>query len=145
MVSHDREFLNNVVQSTIAFDADGIARTYVGGYSDWLRQRPDISVDAGVSREKKVPLNRQRKSGNSTSRSARSWNCFPQQIEELESGKASLHSRFSDPDLYKKAPENVASIQSELDEIEKRLMQLYERWEVWMPLTSRLNRLLHPG
>ena len=37
MVSHDREFLNNVVTSTIVFEADGL-NEYVGGYDDWLRQ-----------------------------------------------------------------------------------------------------------
>ena len=39
MVSHDRAFLNNVVTSTIVFEAGGV-REYVGGYDDWLRQRP---------------------------------------------------------------------------------------------------------
>ena len=113
------------MQSTIAFDADG-TRTYVGGYAIGFYAR--YPVDAGVSKEKKVPLkNRQRKT--KLNFKAKRVGTVSQQIEELESGKASLHSRFSDPDLYKKAPENVASIQSELDEIEKRLMQLYERWE----------------
>ena len=40
LVSHDRAFLNNVVTSTIVFEA-GEVREYVGGYDDWLRQRPD--------------------------------------------------------------------------------------------------------
>src|SRR5690606_23554114 len=40
VVSHDRTFLDNVVTSTIAFEGDGVVREYVGGYTDWLRQRP---------------------------------------------------------------------------------------------------------
>ncbi len=40
LVSHDRDFLNNVVTSTIAFEGDGRIGEYVGGYDDWLRQRP---------------------------------------------------------------------------------------------------------
>ncbi|HWI41317.1 MAG TPA: ATP-binding cassette domain-containing protein, partial [Verrucomicrobiae bacterium] len=40
LVSHDREFLNNVVTSTIAMEGNGVVREYVGGYDDWLRQRP---------------------------------------------------------------------------------------------------------
>ncbi|HRX49261.1 MAG TPA: ATP-binding cassette domain-containing protein, partial [Spirochaetota bacterium] len=39
-VSHDREFLNNVVTSSIVFDSDGSVREYAGGYDDWLLQRP---------------------------------------------------------------------------------------------------------
>ena len=38
LVSHDREFLNNVVTSTLVLAGDGEAREYVGGYDDWLRQ-----------------------------------------------------------------------------------------------------------
>ena len=40
LVSHDRAFLDNVVTSTIVFESDGQVREYVGGYEDWLRQRP---------------------------------------------------------------------------------------------------------
>ena len=40
LVSHDREFLNNVVTSTLVFERDGAIREYAGGYDDWLRQRP---------------------------------------------------------------------------------------------------------
>ncbi|PLY00548.1 MAG: ABC transporter ATP-binding protein, partial [Desulfuromonas sp.] len=40
LVSHDRSFLNQIVTSTIAFEGDGRVCEYVGGYDDWLRQRP---------------------------------------------------------------------------------------------------------
>jgi ABC transport system ATP-binding/permease protein len=39
LVSHDRAFLDNVVTSTLVFEGDGRVGEYVGGYSDWLRQR----------------------------------------------------------------------------------------------------------
>ena len=39
LVSHDRRFLDNVVTQTLAAEGDGSWREYVGGYSDWLRQR----------------------------------------------------------------------------------------------------------
>jgi ATP-binding cassette subfamily F protein uup len=42
LVSHDRAFLDNVVTQTLAPDGDGVWREYVGGYSDWLRQRPAL-------------------------------------------------------------------------------------------------------
>ncbi len=46
LVSHDRAFLNRVVTSTIAFEGDGQVREYVGGYDDWLHQRPQNSIVA---------------------------------------------------------------------------------------------------
>ena len=40
LVSHDRAFIDNVVTSTLVFEGQGRVREYVGGYEDWLRQRP---------------------------------------------------------------------------------------------------------
>ena len=40
LVSHDRRFIDNVVTSTLVFEGDGRVSEYVGGYEDWLRQRP---------------------------------------------------------------------------------------------------------
>ena len=50
LVSHDREFLNNVVTSTLVFEGDGRVGEYVGGYDDWLRQRPRPPTEACRSR-----------------------------------------------------------------------------------------------
>ncbi len=44
LVSHDRAFLDNVVTSTLVFEGDGQVNEYVGGYSDWLRQRRDVGA-----------------------------------------------------------------------------------------------------
>ncbi|MGH8444115.1 MAG: ATP-binding cassette domain-containing protein, partial [Solimonas sp.] len=40
VVSHDRAFVDNVVMRTLAFEGDGRIGEYIGGYEDWLRQRP---------------------------------------------------------------------------------------------------------
>ena len=45
LVSHDRAFLDNVVTQTLVAEGDGVWREYVGGYSDWLRQRPAEGVE----------------------------------------------------------------------------------------------------
>ncbi|MCR6495513.1 ATP-binding cassette domain-containing protein [Thermomonas sp. S9] len=45
LVSHDRDFLDNVVTSTLVLEGDGRLGDYVGGYSDWLRQRPAPPCD----------------------------------------------------------------------------------------------------
>ena len=57
VVSHDRQFLDNVVTSTLAFEGGGIVREYVGGYADWVRQRgePDAGEPAATSRDDAKP------------------------------------------------------------------------------------------
>src|SRR5215469_5460562 len=54
LVSHDREFLDNVVTSTLVLEGGGHVGEYVGGYSDWLRQRPAPSVAASKAAEPKA-------------------------------------------------------------------------------------------
>src|SRR5450631_2738708 len=44
LVSHDRAFIDNVVTSTLVFEGEGVLNEYVGGYTDWLRQRRAIST-----------------------------------------------------------------------------------------------------
>ncbi len=46
LVSHDREFLNNVVTSTLVLEGEGRVKEYAGGYDDWLRQRPAEPLSA---------------------------------------------------------------------------------------------------
>ena len=43
IVSHDRQFLDNVVTSTLVFESDGTLQEYVGGYSDWVRQGKNLA------------------------------------------------------------------------------------------------------
>ena len=51
LVSHDRAFLDNVVTQTLVSEGNGVWREYVGGYSDWLRQRPDIESEISSKRD----------------------------------------------------------------------------------------------
>ena len=57
VVSHDREFLDNVVTSVIAFEPGGEVREYVGGYSDWARRRQatDSGRDPARGKTRKKP------------------------------------------------------------------------------------------
>jgi len=46
VVSHDRAFLNNLVTSVLVYEEDATIREYVGGYDDWIRQRPSLNGPA---------------------------------------------------------------------------------------------------
>src|SRR5690348_5877213 len=55
LVSHDRAFLDNVVSSTLVLEGDGRIGEYVGGYTDWLRQRPAAPVPVAAPTTKGPP------------------------------------------------------------------------------------------
>ena len=55
LVSHDREFLDNAVTSTLVFEGGGLVREYVGGYQDWVRQRDAAREAAAVAESAPQP------------------------------------------------------------------------------------------
>ena len=129
LVSHDRAFLNRVVTSTIAFEGDGQVREYVGGYDDWLHQRPQSpSVP-----DKEKPLNRgkpkKERQRKLTFKERQELNELPLRIESLETAVAKLHEKIADPEFYRTAGATVAEVNTRLEEIERELAATYSRWE----------------
>ncbi len=131
LVSHDREFLNNVVTSTIAFDADGRARTYVGGYDDWLRQRPDVQ-ESGPSKgnsKERVVAETKPKSRKLSFKEREELEAVPLEIESLEKEQSEIHERLADPALYQERGDEVSALNVRLEAIDAQLVTLYARWE----------------
>ncbi len=143
LVSHDREFLNNVVTSTIAFEADGV-REYVGGYDDWLRQRSNqpgkaaeqspASVaanepDGAVSRASSAVKAGQPEKRRLTYREQQELVALPASIEQLEEEIATLHEVMAQPEFYTRPGDLIAAEQSRLKELDARLAAAYARWE----------------
>jgi len=129
LVSHDRDFLNRTVTSTIVFEESGAVAEYVGGYDDWLRQRPQAlqpEVDKKKpAREKPRPV-RERKL---SFREKRELEALPQQIEALETEQAELHAKLADPKLYREAGDQVALLNGRLGTLETELESCYLRWD----------------
>ena len=132
MVSHDRAFLNNVASSTLVFEGRGRVREYVGGYDDWLRQRPpDAGGPKPASPPKKAkPRTAPARPRKLTFKEQRELEQIPDVIEELEAEKRTLFDTLSDPALYKSAGAEVAGYKARLDELERDLKQAYARWEL---------------
>lgn len=125
-VSHDREFLNHVVTSTIVFEDEGV-REYVGGYDDWLRQRSiptDVAKPVVESRSVVVPV----KARKLSFKEQRELEMLPGVIEELEMEIASLHSEMANPGFYQQPGDKIAKSQSHLTAQEAKLAQAYIRW-----------------
>jgi ATP-binding cassette subfamily F protein uup len=138
LVSHDRDFLDNVVTSTLAFEGDGVVREYVGGYQDWLRQRPQpmaAKTQAQVD-SKRVNSGQEQppaaeKPKKRSYKEQRELEQLPERIEALESELARLQQQLADPQVYaEQGAEGLANLGERLKQVEDELEHCFERWEV---------------
>lgn len=113
MVSHDREFLDNLVTTTLALEGDGQVREYVGGYTDWLRQRPE-PVAAHTDKPKPKPLAPPAKIGprKLTFKEQRELQMLKDELEALpgkmaalEDEQHTLEDRLNDPGFFARDPD----------------------------------------
>ncbi|MCH8336027.1 MAG: ATP-binding cassette domain-containing protein [Proteobacteria bacterium] len=133
IVSHDREFLDNVVTSTIVFEENGELREYVGGYSDWLRQGkalaevddPNVDPDVDASDAKSRTKQKTKKLSYNEQRELEQ---LPRQIEELESKVDSLLKKISARDFYSQDHAETAPVLQEFAESQQALDLALERW-----------------
>ena len=145
LVSHDRDFMDNVVTSTLAFEGQGVVREYVGGYQDWLRQggvfasSPEGSQAQVTPEEKdKSPTAEEPLKENSpeTNKSAkklsyklqRELDSLPAEIERLEALQEELQAETSAADFYQQEHAQVTERLEALAEATKQLEHCYERW-----------------
>ncbi len=136
LVSHDREFLDNVVTSSLVFAGAGRVVEYAGGYSDWLAQKPEngIAGETGVSlRPADRPKNskpRTAKPRKLTFKEKEELATLPARLEELEQEQQQLYARLADPEIYREDDGRaVAAAKKRLTELEKELELAYGRWE----------------
>ena len=128
LVSHDRAFLNRVVTSTIVFEDNGQICEYIGGYDDWLRQRPQPeSVPKVKTMLKKKP--KKERARKLTFKEKHELEELPLKIDTLETEIAELHEKMADPDFYRTAGDQVAATTTRLETIEAELAETYIRWE----------------
>ncbi len=133
LVSHDREFLNNVVTSTLVLEGNGIVKEYVGGYDDWLRQsnktlqlqQPPKHAPAKKTRTKQISERPHRLSFKEN----QELEAIPKLIETLETEQQQLHDAVANPDFYKKGQE-IAAVTARLEELRKQLEDAYTRWQI---------------
>jgi ATP-binding cassette subfamily F protein uup len=140
LVSHDREFLDNVVTSVFALDGTGQVDEFIGGYSDWLEYG---KVSKRIETVKKTPEASKQEKPAATVKSKKlkfkdqqELNKLPALIDELESKQAALTQQIATPEFYKKDPSAIANTLDELKEIEAKLQQSYKRWDELEALTE---------
>lgn len=143
VVSHDREFLNNVATSLFVFEANGQITESIGGYDDYLRLKertaqPQPSSTATVKR-KANPAQRPARPRRMTNRELRELENLPSQIEKLEQKQKKIAEELADPALYQEGADSLIKKQRELEEIENELSAAFERWEELETLQAELS------
>ena len=131
LVSHDREFLNNVVTSTLVVGADGRVREFVGGYDDWLRQAAaeNLSTVAGLKPVQDKSRRQAERARKLSFKEERELEGMPELIAALEEEQERLHMTLADPNFYKNAGAEVLTFNVRLEALEAELVQAYRRWE----------------
>jgi ATP-binding cassette subfamily F protein uup len=131
LVSHDRDFLNNAVTSTLSVAADGTVRGYAGGYDDWLRQaQKDAPVTPPRAKKTKEKLKRQAERRRKlTFKEERELDALPARIEALEKEQRELHAALSAPELYRSAGATVAGLNARREELGRELEAAFVRWD----------------
>jgi ABC transport system ATP-binding/permease protein len=127
-VSHDRDFLDRLVTSTIVFEGNGKAGEYAGGYSDWLVQRPTPAVAAPKRAEpveKAKPATRPR---GFDAKLQRELDRLPEKMAKVEAAIAAVEDRLADPAFYARDPAAFATSTAELERLRHELAALEERW-----------------
>lgn len=139
LVSHDREFVNNVVTSTLVFEEDARVNEYVGGYDDWLKQsdarkaslnkkddtatKTNGNTGSSVQAEKKAPTKKL------SYKDQRELDGLPAQIEIFEEEVESLQNLMAEESFYKQEQNEIKKIQQQLVESQEKLSHCYTRWE----------------
>jgi ATP-binding cassette subfamily F protein uup len=132
VVSHDREFLDNVVTSTLVFEGGGRVGEYAGGYSDWVRQRraadsPPARKPETLKAQPKANVAAPKKKRLSFKESTE-LAALPDRIDEKEKEREKIYAKLSDP-IFLRDGSATAEAKARLVAIEAEVASLTERWE----------------
>ena len=142
LVSHDREFLDNVVTQSYVFLGDGEVLEFAGGYSDWLEYKQNVLDTPKSNNERGKSPNNTAKSQSVPYKEVKQnpktklsykekieFEQLPLQIEQLENEQANLQNKLLDADIYKQDPLKAREYQVRIELIDTELMVKLARWE----------------
>lgn len=138
LISHDRAFMDNVVTSTWVFDGKGNIAEYIGGYQDYLQQRPDDKVVDQKSDVKKAQAKAEAEKAAVQSnvkkvklsyKDQRELEQLPAEIEKLEVEQAELSDKLADGSWFVSDADAATQASQRLAEIEELLLEKLERWD----------------
>ncbi|MCB1669195.1 MAG: ATP-binding cassette domain-containing protein [Porticoccaceae bacterium] len=135
IVSHDRDFLDNVVTSVLVFEEDGVIQEYVGGYSDWARRGKQLKIadtqdhpSGHIVDQARTKTETQKQKGKLSYKYQRELDELPAKIEQLEADIARLEEITANPDFYNQPFADTQPVLDELAEKQNWLDVAAERW-----------------
>ncbi len=134
LVSHDREFLDHVVTSTLVLEGDGRVGEYAGGYTDWLRQRPaPAETPAPAARRPAAtaapaPAPKAEKKRKLSFKETHELAALPDRIDACEREREALYASLADPALLRDGAA-VADAKARLAALDAEVEALTARWE----------------
>ena len=141
VVSHDRDFLDRLVTSVIAVEGDGEIAEYVGGYSDYLDQRPKKDEPAAKPKEApKAEAPRVKTASKLSYKDARELEELPGRMDKLHGEIAKLEAEINDPGLYARDRARFDKAATRLDAARAELEKAEERWLELETLREELAR-----
>ena len=139
LVSHDRDFMDNVVTSLLVLEGNGVVSEQAGGYSDWEArggQLVDIAeLPTQVPDASSAPATNARKPAGNTPgkrklsyKDQRELDALPDRMEALEKRQAELEETVSQADFYQQEHARVEQVLAELSAVQEELEDAFERW-----------------
>jgi ATP-binding cassette subfamily F protein uup len=135
LVSHDRAFLDNVVTSTLVFEGGAQVNEYVGGYSDWLRQRKvaaPVRAPVASGKSASVPpaaVSPPPKTRRLSYKDQQELATMPEKISRLEAEQLQLQAAIADPSLFQGNSERGKAALQRLQSLAEELENAYARWD----------------
>ncbi|MFK7974797.1 MAG: ATP-binding cassette domain-containing protein [Halioglobus sp.] len=134
LVSHDREFMDNVVTSLLVVPGDGTVTEQAGGYSDFeARKKNEEQVkpkDNAAAESTAAPRENKKQSTRKLSyKDQRELDALPKKIEELEEQQQALESQIGAPDFYSGDKANIDAVLAELASVQANMEEAFERWQ----------------
>ncbi|MET0255800.1 MAG: ATP-binding cassette domain-containing protein, partial [Luteibacter sp.] len=135
LVSHDRDFIDNVVTSTLVLEGDGEVGEYIGGYSDWLRQKPIIAAAKAAASAKAPPATAPAPAPVAAPKKKLSFkeqrelDLLPAKLEQLETEIARRTEAMNDPKYYQQDAAAITRANDELAKLQAELDVAFARWE----------------
>ena len=132
LISHDRAFMDNVVTSTWVFDGKGHIDEYIGGYQDYLEQRPDQTAVDQKSDVKKALAKAEAavpKKAKLSYKDQRALEQLPAEMEALEKEQAEINEQLADSSMFVSDADKAMKFSNRLTEIDELLLEKLEQWE----------------
>ena len=129
LVSHDRDFLDRLVTSTIALEGDGTAMEYAGGFRDYQRQAVSGPTTKHAAEEKLAKTKEDHRLAGRLKRQAeRDRAKLEKRMEQLQTEQSELETTLADPDLFAKDADLFDAKSKRLNELQSELQDVEERW-----------------